>query len=241
MLKTLYNGVLGMFYPARCAVCDHVLPDGTRGVCDRCVTSLEYVREPKCCRCGKPLETESEYCQDCQGKKVSFQYGYALFVYDSMLQESIARFKYHGRKEYAVFYAQAMNNTYGNWIDSVKPDVLVPVPVHQNRLKKRGYNQAALLARELGRLTNIPVAEHLLIRKKDTLPQKELSERERKQNLQDAFALGERQELNLLQECVIIIDDIYTTGATLEECSRVLKQVGIQRIYFLCVCIGKGF
>jgi ComF family protein len=123
----------------------------------------------------------------------------------------------------------------------VKPDVLVPVPVHQNRLKKRGYNQAALLARELGRLTNIPVAEHLLIRKKDTLPQKELSERERKQNLQDAFALGERQELNLLQECVIIIDDIYTTGATLEECSRVLKQVGIQRIYFLCVCIGKGF
>jgi predicted amidophosphoribosyltransferase len=88
---------------------------------------------------------------------------------------------------------------------------------------------------------DIPVKEDLLCRKKDTLPQKELSEQERKQNVKGAFEFCGREELNLLQECVIIIDDIYTTGSTVEECSYVLRQAGIKQIYFLCVCIGKGF
>jgi ComF family protein len=187
------------------------------------------------------LAQEDEYCGDCKGRKTSFQYGYGLFVYNSLMQESVARFKYHGRQEYAYFYALELKRIYGEWLRQVSPAALIPVPVHPKRFQKRGYNQAELIARRLGKLTGIPVKTDLIFRQKDTLAQKELSEQERRQNLKDAFFVKKHEELNLLKECVILIDDIYTTGSTIEECSRVLRQAGIQKIFFLCVCIGKGY
>lgn len=180
-------------------------------------------------------------CFDCREKKTSFEYGYALWVYDQRMQASIGRFKYHGRREYAVTYAKELYRQYGSWIEQIAPQGLVPVPIHYSRYRQRGYNQAQLLAQELSRLTGVPVLGELLERCRDTRPQKELSDRERRQNLQYAFRLkNSGRELNRLPECVILIDDIYTTGSTMEACSKALKEAGISRIFFLCICIGKG-
>ena len=117
--------------------------------------------------------------------------------------------------------------------------MLLPVPVHKKRLQQRGYNQAELIAKELGVHAKIPVVTDWLCRQENTLPQKELSAQERFQNLQGAFAVKEA-ELYTNINCVIIIDDIYTTGSTIEACSQVMRKIGVQNIYFLCLCSGQA-
>lgn len=240
---------MDVFFPRHCALCDNVLLPEEEGICQKCSTSVELIGEPKCRKCGKPLGSEEEYCQDCQGKNTSFLYGNCLFSYDSMMQESIARFKYGGRQEYADYFARMACRQYGDWLQQIAPDALVPVPIHAKRHRQRGYNQAELVAKQMEKYTGIPMRTDLVRRSKNTSPQKELSEQERWNNLRGAFVPGFQKnndetngfrELNHDLECVIIIDDIYTTGSTMEVCSQVLKTMGIERIYFLCLCVGQG-
>lgn len=210
-------------------------------VCDKCNTKAEYVNS-FCMRCGKPVDDNTEFCMDCTGKEGSFICGRAVFVYNKYMQKSMADFKYHGRAEYAKFYAKEMFEKYGDWIKSISPDALIPVPVHEDRKLKRGYNQAKLIAALLGQMTGVQVIDNMLVRKKNTNPQKGLSNKERRKNLYNAFDIvKESRELYQKINCVIIIDDIYTTGSTIEECSYILKSVHINNIYFLCTCTGKGY
>lgn len=241
-MHRVFNRLVDFLYPPRCPGCDQILPLSGGGMCDGCRARIEYVREPRCSRCGKPLEEEEEFCQDCRTGEAAYICGKALLVYDSYMQDSMAYFKYGGRKEYAAFYAAELYRVYKEWICQVGADAFVPVPIHKKRLQKRGYNQAGLLAAQLGRRMGIPVRQDILCRRKDTLPQKELSGTQRRRNLEGAFQLrNSTEELNQLPECVIIIDDIYTTGSTIEACAQVLKRAGVKSIYFLCVCIGRGY
>ncbi|MCI8748015.1 MAG: ComF family protein [Lachnospiraceae bacterium] len=233
----------GFIYPGRCAVCGKVLPAGEdNSTCQGCTSKTELVKSPFCMKCGKPLGSDGEFCMDCMKKETSFICGRAVFVYNKYMKKSIESFKYYGRAEYAKFYAAEMFKIYGGWIEGISPDALIPVPVHINRMLDRGYNQAGIIADILGELTGIQVIHNLVVRRKDTVPQKELSERERKDNLHKAFeVVKQTRELYQNVKCVIIIDDIYTTGSTIEECSYALKCEHIESIYFLCTCIGKGY
>lgn len=233
--------VLDIFFPHRCAICDRALASGEKYLCGRCTGRLEYTGEEYCLRCGRPVGETEEYCKACTGKGASYCSGRSLFLYNAVLKESIIRFKYHGRQEYAAFYADEMYHAFGGWLGKIKPDALVPVPIHKERYRKRGFNQAELLAKELGKRSNIPVLADCLVRGRNTLPQKELSERERIQNLQGAFYVRKMtQELYKNVNCVIIIDDIYTTGSTVEACARALCEEGIETVYFLCISTGQG-
>ena len=233
----------GVIYPERCVVCGRVLPAGEdNSICQGCTSKAELVKSPFCMKCGKPLLGDGEFCMDCMKKETSFICGRAVFVYNKYIKKSIQEFKYHGRVEYAEFYARKMSEVYGDWIKSISPDALIPVPIHINRQLKRGYNQSVIIADILGKLTGIQVIHNLLVRSKDTIPQKELSDSERKDNLHGAFDIV-KESLELYQnvKCVIIIDDIYTTGSTIDECSYALGYAHIENIYFLCTCIGKGY
>lgn len=210
-------------------------------MCEGCTDRLEYTGDEYCLRCGRPVEETEEYCPSCRGKRVSYSSGRSLFLYNAALRESIVRFKYYGRQEYAAFYADEMYRAFGGWLRKIKPDALIPVPIHKERYRKRGFNQAELLAKELGERSNIPVLADYLIRGKNTVPLKELSEKERVQNLQGAFYVRKMtQELYKNVNCVIIIDDIYTTGSTAEACARALCEEGIETVYFLCISTGQG-
>ena len=238
---SIIGKILDILYPRRCAICDKVLPVNEKYLCQGCEKLLKYTGEEYCLRCGRPVDDRQEYCPSCQGKEVSFCSGRSLFLYDTVLKESIIRFKYHGRQEYAAFYAKEMYQAFKKWIRQICPDALIPVPIHKARYRKRGYNQAEVLARELGKCSDIPVLTEYLVRGKNTLPQKELSERERLQNLNGAFYVRKMtQELYKNLNCVIIIDDIYTTGSTVEACARVLREEGIRKVYFLCISTGRG-
>lgn len=243
ILENIFKYLPGFIYPERCPICGNVLRAGTEdSTCNGCKEKAEIVKSPFCMKCGKPLADNVEFCTDCMKKETSFICGRAVFVYNKYMKKSIQEFKYHGRMEYAKFYARKMFEVYGDWIKSISPDALIPVPVHINRRLKRGYNQSGIIADILGKLTGIQVIHDLLVRNKDTVPQKELSDSERRDNLHNAFDIV-RESWELYQDvkCVIIIDDIYTTGSTIEECSYTLGYVHIENIYFLCTCIGKGY
>ena len=230
--------VFDFIYPARCPVCDDVLPAGMHGICAGCHTYIQYIREPRCMRCGKPLEEDEEFCGDCRDNRRSFESGRALFVYDGIMQESMARFKYSGRREYGAVYAEELYRHYGSWVKQTGAGMLVPVPVHPARYRRRGYNQAEIFANELSRLSGIPVDNRLLMRVKNTRPQKELNDKERVHNLNNAFQImGD----SVKYRRVLLTDDIYTTGTTIDECAGVLKAGGVSNVYFLTVCIGRGF
>ncbi|MBS6396818.1 MAG: ComF family protein [Clostridiales bacterium] len=230
--------LIGLLFPRRCPVCHEIVEEPGELACGICRTRLSYVREPACRKCGKPLLTEEqEYCMDCGRKKHAFRQGRAPLVYDAVMRDSIARYKYGGRREYAAFYAEEILRRCAREAVLWKAEVLVPIPLHPARRRKRGYNQAELLAKELSVRTGIPVDSRLLRRVKNTHAQKELNDQERRANLKNAFSVREGR---IPYKNIILVDDIYTTGTTMDEAAGELRKKGVQTIYFLCICVGRG-
>ena len=230
------NLILELIFPARCTFCDEVLPWGRLQSCEKCNKKIKYLKGPTCFKCGKTVKEEEEYCYDCRNKHHEFLQGAALFEYE-FIRESLYRYKYQGRREYAFCYGSHMGEYFQNKIKLWQPEALIPVPLHKKRKRKRGYNQAQVLAEELSKKWGIPVIKDLIIRDKNTRPMKELDGVERQNNLKKAFLLG-RNDVKL--STVIIIDDIYTTGSTIDAVAKVCKEAGIMNIYFLTISIGSG-
>jgi ComF family protein len=240
----LFQTILDIIYPIRCPICNEiVIPKGTK-ICSFCKDKLPYIKEPRCKKCSKPIEfDEKEYCGDCQRKDFHFDKGYAVWIYDDAMKHSIANFKYHSKKEYANFYVQEVVEYYDSYIKKISPDVIVPIPLHRSKYLERGYNQTQILALGIGKEIGIPVLSHLLIRNKKTLPQKQLSDKERLRNLMEAFSYNDKL-VNTYHKTirkVLLIDDIYTTGSTIEACTNVLKMNGIDEVFFVVLCIGQGY
>lgn len=236
-LRTVAKTALTLFFPRRCPVCDEPVKPWNALICKNCSHFPVYTKPPFCMKCGKHLDRdEKEYCADCAAHAHLFDRGLALFEYRSV-STSIARFKYAGRQEYAAYYAACMARQMGGFIRECGAQAFVPVPLHKSRLRHRGYNQAEALSRELSALTGIPVLSNWIARVEKTAPMKDLSAHERQNNLKRAFKIR-RNDVKL--STVIIIDDIYTTGSTIDAMSRELKKAGVERIYFMTLAIGKG-
>lgn len=233
MLKKLIN----LFYPLTCPICNKVLTRGEK-ICKQCEEEINVIREPKCQKCGKALSgSEKIYCRDCQEKQHIFDKGVAVFEHKGQIRESIYRFKYNNARVYAEYYADVAVQIYGKLFKSWEIDAIVPVPIYKERELKRGYNQAYVFAKEVSERLKIPLENKLLIRIKNTLPQKELAENMRYLNLKDAFAVNKEQMKGVKN--ILLVDDIYTTGSTVDACSSILKKAGIKKVYVLCVSAGK--
>lgn len=237
MKRNLYT-TLDWIYPRRCPVCDGILGKKEPYICRKCVPKLQPVREPRCRKCGRGLRSVTEeYCTDCASRRHEYDSGFAVYPYHGLVRESLMRFKYAGRQEYARFYAQAIRTSGGSTIRRMQPDILIPVPVHRKKLRARGYNQAEVLARRLSEKTGIRMEKDLVIRMKNTLPQKELDRLQRKKNLQDAFALKETGR-RFPWKRVLLVDDIYTTGSTVDTLALLLKKAGAEKVFFVAVAMG---
>ncbi len=228
--------VLDFIFPARCAVCDEVLPFGTRDICKACKGKIRYLGKNVCFKCGKPVKEEQEYCHDCQTKPHEFTQGRAVFPYE-YIRSSLYRFKYADRREFASFYAKTIAGQLAGQKGLWQPQALIPVPLHKRKQKERGYNQAQLVAEKLGKFWNLPVLEHLVLRTRYTRPMKTVGGTQRQNNLKKAFKLGTN---DVKLKSIIIIDDIYTTGSTIDAVAKVCKEAGIRDIYFITVSIGYG-
>ena len=194
---------------------------------------------PCCMRCGKTLEREEdEYCQDCSRIPKSYERGFPVFVYREPLKGALYEFKYKNQRQYGAFFADCICGQYGEMLQGLGFDGLVPVPVHRNKRRRRGYNQAEVLAGYLGRRLNLPVYPDYLQRIVDTNPQKELNDAERMKNLKNAFKIGQNK---IKLDQILLVDDIYTSGATVEACTRVLLAAGAGMVCYTSVAIGKGY
>lgn len=245
-LQFLLGVICDGFYPRRCPICDEILEPEERGykIHNICKEKLKPVAGSVCMQCGRPLERETaEYCYDCQRlwrkntTKAPLTQGKALYIYEGSIKETMYRFKYSNKREYADYFAQQAEEKYGDWIRSKRIDAIVPVPMYMPKQRKRGYNQAASFAKALGKRMHIPVDATLVRRVKDTTPQKELNDLERKNNLKNAF---QKTESIVQYNHILIVDDIYTTGCTAMAVAEELKNTKASEIYALNICIGKG-
>ena len=229
--------MIDLVFPRRCVVCDRPIDRRRAGVCTTCVNKIIYIKDPYCMKCGKQLKDENEeFCEDCRKRKHVFVQGVALYDYGSM-SDSIYRFKYIGRQEYGEFYGYDMYRKKGKWLRAIKPDALIPVPIHSSRKRSRGYNQAQLIAEALSTCSGIPVCNTLIARTRKTKPQKNLTEQERQNNLKKAFKILQN---DVKLDTIVIIDDVYTTGSTIDAMTEVLHRAGVAKIYFLALTIGRG-
>lgn len=224
-------------------MCEKVLPDipgyEKRDICPGCNGRLSYIKPPRCFVCGKQLYNENdEYCTDCRKRKHLFTQSCGVFAYDDKIKAAMYRFKYSNRREYAKFFGRSIVSRCGHLIRRWDPQVIIPVPMYNIKLLKRGYNQAELIADVMGEMLHLPVDTKILIRKKNTRPMKELNDEERSQNLQNAFKIT----TDIVKyNKILLVDDIYTTGSTIDACSRVLLDGGAGEVYAASVCIGNGY
>ena len=165
----------------------------------------------------------------------SFEKAYPMLLYRNKLPNALARFKYKNDRQIGKILIRELGKDTMAQLKRLPIDGIVPVPMHWKKEKMRGYNQAYLLAKEIGKILEKPVYKNYLIRTVSTVAQKGLSEKERKKNIKRAFKIGKNVvELNY----ILLVDDIYTTGATALACSDVLKEAGVKKVYVTCIGIG---
>ncbi|MCR4586530.1 MAG: ComF family protein [Lachnospiraceae bacterium] len=226
-----------LLFPPRCVLCDEVISPDEGGCCAECRPKLKYIDDPWCLKCGAPIADEGEsYCASCKIRGHLFTAGRALYEYPSV-RTSIYRFKYSGRAEYAEFYGREMALKLKNQLEKWKPDGLIPIPLYKGRERLRGYNQAERLARAIGRYCAVPVFDRLVFRRHKTRPMKELNVKERQNNLKGAFIIP--QDVVKLNR-IVLVDDIYTTGATMDSVAGLLLEKGVREVYTLTLAIGTG-
>lgn len=191
-------------------------------------------------KCGKQLWQDGQYCYDCSRKHFSFDRGFALYNYNEDIRKSIIRFKYKGRGEYAKYYGMEMAKRYGDFLRIHHVNAVFPVPVHTKRLEQRGFNQAKLIGDILCENMGLASLDGMILRVKNTVPQKELDDVGRKKNLEKAFQPNKDFILSDKVKNVVIVDDIYTTGVTINACSKIIKKMFGCKVYFLVLAIGRG-
>jgi ComF family protein len=232
--------LLNFLYPPRCAACDVGLPiDATRRVCASCLAAVEPPRPPLCRVCGAPLRAgdEDERCDHCRATPPSFDSARAITRYrsgtdGSGIDGSSAVAALLRRHKYGL--DQSLGRALAEYLDAAPAleadayDVVIPVPLHRSRLRWRGFNQAALLGAALARRLNCPLDVATLARVRSTASQTARDRAQRTRNVRDAFAV--RRPLRVAGRRVLLVDDVMTTGATADECARVLRAAGARRI-----------
>jgi len=219
--------LLDILFPPRCAGC------GQLGsvFCRSCQARVIPVRTPVCVRCGHPLAAPAEatLCDFCRRTRSPIDGITSTAVYAPPLREAIHHFKYRNGRALAAPLAQRMVTC---WQDTgLRADLIVPVPLHTARQVERGYNQAVLLVGVFGAAAGIDIDERLLVRQRATLPQVDLGRAERKRNVSGAFA-ATRQVHGVK---LLLVDDVCTTGATLEACAQALRDAGAAGVWALTV------
>ena len=218
--------LIDMLLPPTCPGCG-VQVGEPQTLCADCWGTLTFLGQPCCDACGHPFDYEvpdRTLCGACARERPPFGRARAALLYDDGARDLVLGFKHADHTETAMVFAKWMANAGRDLLSAT--DIIVPVPLHWTRLFQRRYNQAALLAHGLSRLTGTPVLADGLIRKRKTPSQGRLGRLARARNVQGAFKPNPRQRARLKGKRVVLVDDVYTTGATLRASAKVLKRAG---------------
>lgn len=223
--RGLADSLLNFVFPPVCGACKKA---GSL-LCDSCHAQLQWVPAPLCDRCGRPVAKATECCAVCRERPLPLQQIRAAVLFADPVTKLIHNLKYNGAFGLAKPLAQLMGQAWPEWHMPV--DLVLPIPLHAERERKRGYNQSALLARAFSQAVELPYAEHALQRTRFTTPQVGLTAVERLVNVQDAFSAD-----GCVQgRHVLLIDDVCTTGATMAAAANALFTAGARAVSGYCV------
>jgi competence protein ComFC len=239
-VKSWVNTGLGFFYPETCQLCGAeraTIRDGFVG--PECWRQVRFIRPPFCGRCGLPFAgdlTSSFECTNCRELELHFTAARSAVVARTLVLEAVHRFKYRRAPWFEYFLADLLIREATPVLRGQRWDFIVPVPLHPLKERDREFNQAEILARHLSRATNIPLNTKLLRRVSPTLTQTRLTKAERAKNMRGAFAVWEDAALN--GERIVLVDDVFTTGATTNACARALRAAGAGAVCVWTVARG---
>lgn len=226
-LRHLLDPLLAALFPSSCSACGQLVSRPRRGpLCDDCWRSLPRHRGTMCL-CGRPI-SQGQTCAHCRRGLTPFATGFSLGPYSGGLRVAVHELKYRGRRHVAARLVEQMWAAGAAERIDVPNAVVVPVPLHPRRRRERGFNQAELLARALASRCDLPVVADALVRRKDTPPQTALSAAQRRGNVQGAFAV--RRRAAIAGRTIILVDDVFTTGATAMACARLLRRSGAAEV-----------
>ena len=233
-VKNFLSWLINTLVPLRCGICG-TYTDASHTLCPECFAKLRFITKPCCPICGRPFEYEvakDVICGTCLKQKPIYQTARAAMVYDDISKELIIPFKHGDRTDLSPLLVKFL---YQCGLDMFsKIDLIMPVPLHQFRLMKRKYNQSALLASGLSKKTHIPYEPYLLRRHKSTKSQGHLNSKERAKNVLNAFRVVHTDRIK--NKIILLVDDVYTTGATVNACAKALLNAGAKEVHVLTVC-----
>jgi ComF family protein len=236
-LRGFCEALASLVFPAPCRICARMLDTGTRiPFCRECFASLtQILPEPQCARCGRPIVSSAvaegaspPLCHLCRLGAYDFDFVRSFGAYSPSMARAILLLKYGEVTPLGGWFASQLAKVAAHSVEGFAADAVVPVPLHPSRLRERGYNQAELIARPLARLLGIPFRAYLLVRTRPRPDKVRLTRRERWETVRGAYAMHHRAKVDKLR--VLLVDDVFTTGATLDACSRALRGAGAVRV-----------
>ncbi|MBN2407593.1 MAG: ComF family protein [Elusimicrobia bacterium] len=231
----MFGYLLNIFFPVECTVCGGGLgASGNPGICGRCRGRLEIINSFGCRFCGRPVHSGGISCESCRKLKPYIKNFYTACYYTENIKKIIIYFKYKNRKYLKSALAGILRDLYLQKSDGA-PDIVVPVPLYRKRRKERGFNQVELLVKEFSESTGIAMGrKDVLERITDTVPQSSLKRKERFSNMQDVFRASE----GVKGKRIMIIDDVATTGATVQNAAKALMKAGAVQVDAMVVAHG---
>ena len=231
--RNLADAALDLVYPPCCVACGAVLPFGqTEAVCGICAKLLPNAPEQVCVVCGRERHEEPEICEDCRTEQFAFTHCFTLYPYTDVVSGMILRYKSGGHPAAAKGLAALLHARFPK--ESLPDvDIILPVPGHARKNRARGFSQTALLAHAYTALCGLRFDGETLFAARETQKQSSLRAEERRLNVQNAYAV--RNPAAVAGQTVLVLDDVFTTGATMDACAKALKNAGAKEVYGIVI------
>lgn len=240
--RELVSGMLDLWFPPHCEGCGVPIEDAGQVMCNRCRDELPLIHVPRCRQCSFPFDGQMEDlpefdCHNCRERRFAFACCVAPFRFRNPIRQMVLDLKYHGQTRLARPLGDWLAQTVATdtRLDGHPIDGLVPAPLHPVRQRERGYNQAQLLSEQVFNRLGIPILPALK-RVRYTSTQTIRDRRERMENLRGAFELRKGTEVR--GKVLLVVDDVFTTGSTIQECARVLRKAGAREVFAATVARG---
>ena len=231
--------IIDFFYPRKCMFCGEAIPTGDDFFCKKCYYKLPRIDESRCLICGREIYEGPGYkiCPTCKKHKIWFDANYPSFLYDSVMEEAVKKYKFAGKMWYFKQFSRFMYKTIKD--NKLTADYIVYPPINKKTFYERGFNQSELIAEELSKMTGINIIKKCILKTKDNEKQSLMTGAKRFENVRGVFAIDSKYENLIKDKRILIIDDVLTTGSTMSECARMLKKSGAKSVICATLCISK--
>ena len=236
-IKDTFNALIDIIYPPSCSVCQKFLDtDGIHEtlICIDCLDDFREIHSPFCTICRTPFPSmgeENHHCENCIRKRPHYRQLAAPYLYEGKLMDAIHNFKYKGKRDLGKSLGHLLASFARKWLKNITPSLIMPVPLHPEKIRERGFNQSLILAREVSKRLGNELDFLSLRRIRYTSPQTGLKRQERRKNVRNAFEF--KGETDIRDRDILLVDDVATTGSTLNECAKQLKKHGCNDVFCL--------